>query len=350
MTTPKKIDMKKTALCMTLAGLIGGFAFAACAQDVEPAKAHLAKPGPRDNETTQLFRQLGKNTVWKSVASVPMNWQTFHTQGMVKIGQTLYVSAVEIIEPTQRNTAVSTDALHDFAIDRSAGTGRGWLFKFSLDGELIAKTELTDGVRYHPGGIDFDGKNLWVPVAEYRPNSSSTVYRVDPKTLATERVLGEKDHIGGVVFNRATGKLHGVSWGSRRLYSWDMGQRNQADKSVASTWVPNPQSYIDYQDCHYQGVQYMLCGGVGGYSSPVGNIAFGGIDLLDLTSQRLEHQIPVNLFVDEGKGPMATLALTHNAFWLEPNADGKSLRGYFMAETNNEAKLMIYDTIPWMNR
>jgi len=24
---------------------------------------------------------------------------------------------------------------------------------------------------YHPGGIDFDGVNIWVPVAEYRPDS-----------------------------------------------------------------------------------------------------------------------------------------------------------------------------------
>ena len=67
---------------------------------------------------------MGKNTVWKQVASVPPNWQTFHTQGMVKIDRTLYVTAVKILEPTQRNTAVTTDALYDFSIDRSAGTGR----------------------------------------------------------------------------------------------------------------------------------------------------------------------------------------------------------------------------------
>ena len=64
------------------------------------------------------------------------------------------------------------DALYDFSIDRSAGVGRGWLFKFTP--RAVAGTaELTDGVVYHPGGIDFDGKNIWVPVAEYRPNSRS---------------------------------------------------------------------------------------------------------------------------------------------------------------------------------
>ena len=345
--------MKKLPMWIVLASLIGGLSSAASAQDGDrsghAANAHAAKPGARDNETTRLFRLMGKNTIWKQVASVPTNWQTFHTQGMVKIDRTLYVTAVEIIQPTQRNTAVTTDALYDFSIDRSAGTGRGWLFQFTLEGQLLAKTELTDGVRYHPGGIDYDGTNLWVPVAEYRPNSSATIYRVDPRTLVAERVLGENDHIGGVVFNRATGKLHGVSWGSRRLYTWDLS-KNQQGKAGASTWVPNPQFSIDYQDCHYQGVQYMLCGGVGGYSSPLGNIAFGGLELLDLRSNRLEHQIPVNLFIDEGSGPKATLALTHNAFWLEPNADGKSMRGYFMAESDNQAELLIYDAIPWVNR
>lgn len=53
---------------------------------------------------------------------------------------------------------------------------------------------------------------------------------------------------------------------------------------------------------------------------------------------------------DEGNGPRATLSLTHNAFWLESNPDGKSLRGYLMAETDNQAELLIYDVTPWVNR
>ena len=34
---------------------------------------------------------------------------------------------------------------------------------------------------YHPGGIDYDGRHIWVSVAEYRPNSRSIVYRIDPE-------------------------------------------------------------------------------------------------------------------------------------------------------------------------
>ncbi|HEY0682456.1 MAG TPA: DUF6454 family protein [Steroidobacter sp.] len=303
----------------------------------------------RDNKTTALFRVMGKNTIWTPVQSVTVNFQTFHTQGLVKIGDTFFVSAVEVLESTVRNGA-STDSLYDFTIDRSTGAGRGWLFKFDAAGQLLGKVELTDGSKYHPGGIDFDGRHLWVPVAEYRPNSKSNVYRVDPKTLQAELVFTEDDHIGGIVHNVHDDTLRGVSWGSRRFYTWELSKRG---KVRSSDWVPNPQFYIDYQDCHYQGVEYMLCGGVASYASPRGNVAFGGLDLVDLRRNRMEHQVPVNLFIDEGTGATGTLSLTHNAFWLEPRTNDMgngSMRGYFMTESDNQAELLIYDATPWINR
>lgn len=303
----------------------------------------------RDDATTRVFKLLGKNAIWTPVGSVQMSWPTFHTQGLIKIGETFYVSAVEVLESTVRNDT-TTDALYDFSIDRSPGAGRGWLFQFDGEGRLLGSVELTDGTTYHPGGIDFDGKHIWVAVAEYRPNSRSNIYRVDPQTMKAELVFSENDHIGGIVHNVDRGTLHGVSWGSRRLYTWRLaGDRRGKKRVLSSDWEPNPQFYIDYQDCHYRGVEYMLCGGVGGFSTPLGNIAFGGLELFDLRSGRLAHQIPVNAFIDEGAGPNPTLALTHNAFWLEPLANG-SLRGYFMTESDNQADLLIYDITPWINR
>ncbi len=78
----------------------------------------------RDDRTTDLFRVTGKNAIWTPVSSVAMNWTTFHTQGLVKIGDTFYVTAVEVLESTTRNST-DTDALYDFSIDRSTGAGRG---------------------------------------------------------------------------------------------------------------------------------------------------------------------------------------------------------------------------------
>ena len=63
----------------------------------------LQRQASRDNPTTNLFRLMGKNTIWTRVDTVKVNWQTFHTQGLVKIGETFYVSAVEVLESTVRN-------------------------------------------------------------------------------------------------------------------------------------------------------------------------------------------------------------------------------------------------------
>ena len=41
------------------------------------------------------------------------------------------------------------------------------------------------------------------------------------------------------------------------------------------------------------------------------------------------------------------MALTHNAFWLEPLGNG-SLRGSFMTESDNQADLVVYDVTPWV--
>jgi hypothetical protein len=126
---------------------------------------------------------------------------------MVKIADMIFVSSVEVTVPTKR-FAQPTDGF-----DRDTGQGVGHLFKFTTDGKLVADLKLGDGTIYHPGGIDYDGKDIWVPVAEYRPNSRSIIYRVDPATMKPTEVLRFADHIGGIVRNTDDNTLHGVSWG-----------------------------------------------------------------------------------------------------------------------------------------
>jgi hypothetical protein len=311
----------------------------------------------RDDATTTAFRMLTKGSTWELVDVIKMKFETFHTQGLVKIDDYFYVSAVENLEPRER--IGETDALWDFSLDRTPGSGRGWLFKFDEHGNLLGEIELTEEAIFHPGGIDYDGKNLWVPVAEYRPNSNSIVYRVDPDTLAAEEVLRVPDHIGGIVHNTSTGTFHGVSWGSRRLYQWHLLGTVDGQAQVQSvTWTPNPQHYIDYQDCHSMGVDYMLCGGLNKYDTPVGVVAFGGIDLVDLRDNRPAHQIPVKTYVDDlDEANLDTfeptdpeLVASNNAFWAEPIREGevtedgiKIMRFYFMTERDNQADLLVYE-------
>ena len=120
------------------------------------------------------FKSLTKNSTWKLLDSIPLKFKTYHPQGMLKVGNYFYLSSVETIKPTEK---------YEYSIDgydRSTGSGRGYLFKFNKKGKLISKVHIGEGTIFHPGGIDFDGQNIWVSVAEYRPNSISIYLQNKP--------------------------------------------------------------------------------------------------------------------------------------------------------------------------
>jgi hypothetical protein len=284
----------------------------------------------------ERFRTLTRDSTWTEIARVPMAFPTFHPQGMVRIGDMLFVSSVEITVPTTR-FATPRDG-HD----RDTGKGVGHLFKVDLRpgraGRLLASAVLGEGTMYHPGGIDFDGRSLWVPVAEYRPDSRSLVYTVDPDTLKATIVLRVADHIGGLVRDTGTGALHGVSWGSRRFYRWPLTAAGGVDPASAARPVvrPNPSHYVDYQDCHVAAPGTMLCGGLSDLRATRATppLRLGGLDLVDLGDGRPLHQVPVPLWTPSGQ-PM-----TRNPVWLDATDGG--LRAYFMPE-DDPSVLYIYD-------
>jgi hypothetical protein len=277
--------------------------------------------------------KLTRDARWTQVAAVPIAFLTHHPQGMVKIGDTFYVSSVEVKLPTRRFPQ-PVDGL-----DRDAGQGVGHLFKFDASGKLIADLTLGEGSIYHPGGIDFDGRSIWVTVAEYRPNSKSIVYRVDPQTMKAAEVFRFADHLGAIVHNTDDNSLHGVSWGSRRFYRWplgDDGRPTNAGESPERLRTLNTSHYLDYQDCKYAGGRRMLCTGVTEMRQSPGSAAFrlGGIDLISLEDGRPLHQVPVLLSTPGG------LDMTHNPVWIEPSAAG--LRAYFMPD-DDRSTLYVYD-------
>lgn len=292
----------------------------------------LASPA-RETTLATAFKQLTKNTTWTQTDVIAVDFDTYHSQGFAKVGEHLFLSSVEILEPTRRY-----DAPRD-GLDRTAGQGRGHLFKMDLNGRLLAHIELGEGTIYHPGGIDFDGTHVWVPVAEYRPDSRSIVYRVDPESMQAAEVFRFADHLGGLVHNPDDSTLHGVSWGSRRFYTWRLAEAlhpAEADASSEPLRTSNPAHYIDYQDCQYVGAGEALCAGLNHYRQPTGSRAFalGGLELIDLHQGRPLHQIPIGLWTEEG------LVLTRNPVELEATETG--LRGYFMPE-DNQSRLFIFD-------
>jgi hypothetical protein len=289
----------------------------------------------------ERVQKLTRDSSWKLVASVPIAFTTYHPQGMVKIGDTLFVSSVEITVRTKRLPQPVG------GLDRDTGQGAGHLFKIDMAGHLIADLKLGEGSIYHPGGLDYDGRSIWVPVAEYRPNSRSIVYRVDPETMKATEMFRVADHIGGMVHNTDDNTLHGVSWGSRRFYRWTLGADGRvtnADTPLEKLRTLNTSHYVDYQDCKYVGGRRMLCTGVSEIRQTPDASPFrlGGIDLIDLRDGRPVHQAPLLLWTAGG------MDMTHNPVWIEPfdAAQGRpgasGLRAYFMPE-DDRSTLYIYE-------
>jgi Family of unknown function (DUF6454) len=271
---------------------------------------------------------LTRDSHWTLVDRVPVSFRTFHPQGMVRIGDTFFVSSVEVRVPPKRLPAPADGH------DRDTGEGVGHLFKIDRAGNLVTDLKLGEGAIYHPGGIDYDGTHLWVPVAEYRPNSRSIIYRVAPDTMTATRVTAIDDHIGAIVRDAATNALHGVSWGSRRFYRWTLDDKGGV--MGEATRRLNPSHYVDYQDCKSIAASRMLCTGVAEMRSApdAPPFALGGLDLIDLKDGRPIHQVPVLLWTPAGR------SMTQNPAWLEPTAMG--LRGYFMPE-DDTSTIYIYD-------
>jgi hypothetical protein len=258
------------------------------------------------------FRQMTKDVAWREVDTREIGFPTFHPQGMTAVGDRFFLSSVEVV-------------------DRKADKGIGHLFEMSRQGALLREMTLGEGAVYHPGGIDFDGKRIWVPVAEYRPDSASIVYTVDPETLQSREVFRFKDHLGAISHFPDKNILVAASWGSRRFYRWKTaesgGEWTVPDPEHPDT-APNGSHYIDYQDVQrLPGTPYLLCSGLQTYSveqSRVAAMKLGGIDMVHVEQLLAHHQTPVPL------RPAVGPAWTQNPFYVELSDSG--LRFFFVPE------------------
>ena len=308
-----------------------GAALVACAATTSGSSAAPTSP-VRDSVLADRLTATTRQSVWTLVAAVPLRFRTFHPQGLVKIGAEFYLSSVEV----RRRPTPAVDPRNGRGGD--AGAGVGHLFRFAADGALRSDLHLGEGAAYHPGGIDFDGRRIWVPVSEYRPDSRAIIYTVDPATETATVAFRFDDHIGAVAMDRGRGELHGFSWGSRVQYRWRVG----AARATGAAWsraaaqaTPNTFHYIDYQDCHGVGGDRMLCGGLADHPTEGGGVfQLGGLELIDLADGRPVWQLPIPLRSPSGR-PM-----TQNPVFLEATATG--LRAYF-APDDDASTLYVYD-------
>ena len=270
----------------TTARLLAGLAAAALAVPlVAGSTAQAGDHGSASSDLARDFAAVDRNTTWTLTQRLALRFPTFHTEGLAITKDRVFLSAVEILEPTVKYPVPQG------GYDRTPGKGIGHLFVIDKQGNLQRDIVLGEGDMYHPGGLDFDGRDVWVPVAQYRPDSSAIIYRVDAQTLNVHEQFRVGDHIGGIVRDATTGHLVGNNWGSRKFYEWTITGSQRA------AW-DNVSHFIDYQDCQYVARAKMLCGGVtnlpqtpttGGATA---TYELGGMALVDLADHHILHEVP----------------------------------------------------------
>ncbi len=259
--------------------------------------------------------------MWNQVDKLELDFPTFHPEGLVVTADHIFLSSVEIIEPTQKYPSPVD------GYDRTPGKGVGHLFVMDRQGHLQKDIKLGEGDMYHPGGISYDGTNVWVPVAQYRPDSSAIIYKVNARSLRATEQFRVQDHIGGIVLDETTGHLVGNNWGSRRFYDWS------PDGRTTSSWA-NPSHFVDYQDCQYVATAKMLCAGVTNLpQTPAAGGAgatyeLGGLALIDLHTHAILHEVPFQRWSTAGH------VMTRNPVKLA--ADGKQLTMWAAPDNGDE--------------
>lgn len=139
-----------------------------------------------------VFQQTNRRTQWKLLSQQRLDFDTHHPQGLTKADGKFYLSTVEKPAGRDAHIASSNEA-------PESNFGCGHLICFDERGKLQQSVPLGEGALYHPGGIDRDDEWIWIPVAEYRPDSSTIIYRVGLPDLAVTEVFRCSDHIGAVI-------------------------------------------------------------------------------------------------------------------------------------------------------
>ncbi|MFZ4109266.1 MAG: DUF6454 family protein [Polymorphobacter sp.] len=195
---------------------------------------------------------------------------------------------------------------------------KAWLHQFDrATGKFRRRLDVSDGARFHPGGISISGGSIWVPVAEYRPDSSAVLVEIDAESLTVRRKITVADHLGCVAASGRT--LVAGNWNSRLLYIFDLEQLDRG-RPAPPRVVPNPSS-THYQDMKFVGRQLVAGGSRTLWS--------GTVDWIDWPSLKLVRTLrsgAVGLARPFGRGGAFTgegLAMEGRDLYLLPE-DGPS--------------------------
>ncbi|EXJ63789.1 hypothetical protein A1O7_00124 [Cladophialophora yegresii CBS 114405] len=313
--------------------------------DVSFVPTPLPPPGPAANfeQIIEQFTTLGRTTVWRSVKNITLAGDTGEPEGMVVLDEQRYITARgDWTAPT-----VSYNGSIINGTDRTPGAGYAHLEIYDAQGRRVVDATLTEpnDIEYHIGGIDYDGHYIWATLAQYRPNTTATIVRVDPTTLESTPLIHYADHLGGIVHDIQRNRLATLNWGARNTSIWNLGAVNSAAYPAFSTplaVVANPTFFIDYQDCkflghskHYDYRAVMVCSGV---ATLAVNVTVGGLALVDVETMVPLYEVPV--MMKSGLGAV----MTQNPFDIAWNSADETMRVYFLPDQHNST-VYIYEPV-----
>jgi hypothetical protein len=144
-------------------------------------------------------------------------------------GDTFHVQGIDLDDTRVWVTSVDKDGK------------RGLLAEYRLPtGQLLRLVEIQHGSRYHPGGFTADADSLWIPVAEYKRDSSAIVQQRNKQTLQVTSQFEAPDHIGAIAATQDA--IAGANWDARNFYVWD--KKGQLLRKVAN---PSPIAIQDME-------------------------------------------------------------------------------------------------------
>lgn len=235
------------------------------------------------------LRSVGRTTAWVLTHDTGVQGDVGHPQGLSRWGDDWLVTTVHT--------------------DRRVGE----VLVVSGDGAVIDRIDVTDGDRFHPGGLHVDAVDAtgcWIAVAEYRPRSTTRVIRLGRDLTVTTAFVFD-DHLGALC-PLSDGTLFAVSWASRRWYRLDTSGRILDQRTTSTRWV-------DLQDIgSVQGTQ-VVATGVGELATPSGPVQLGGLQVIDVDEMRVVHDAPVAACMPSGR------AATYNGVHLDLATDDEVL-------------------------
>ncbi len=236
---------------------------------------------------------------WEYIGAFELDFETDHPQGLIRAGDTYFLSTVRIPE--------GEPGAPDLSV-----AGKGFLIEIGREkgddeahprvGIEKRRLELCNGMVYHPGGLATDGQSIYVPVSEYRPDSNCDVYQIDVETFEpVGDPMRVPDHIGALSIDPERKRIFGMSWAARTIYVWDYDWNllyiNQ-----------NPIENVHYQDMNFVGGNTLACGGFSTHQLGDEHVEIGSIDLINASTWFPEHRIMVTTKTRTGR------LLVFNAF------------------------------------